>query len=202
MARPREFDEEQALDQATTVFWEKGYKRTSIGDLLEAMGIQKGSFYNTFGSKRDLYLRCLERYGDAQMMNLGPFGDVVRAIAEGPEKLRAVFSRQLDALVAGDSTAGCFVATASLENREHVPDVLDVTKPSIEAAASILTEAIADAQQAGKMPSAADPATVATMMMTMGYGSQVLAAAGVSKEALLSSLDAILAMMGGATAAV
>ena len=200
MARPREFDEEQALDRATDVFWEKGYKRTSLGDLLEAMGIQKGSFYNTFGSKRDLYVCCLERYRDVHMMNLGPFGDVVRAIAEGPEALRAVFSEHLDALVAGDSSAGCFVASAALENREHVPDVLDVTRPSVQTAAGILTEAISEAQQTGAMPTGVDPATVATMMMTMGYGSQVLAAAGVSKETLLSSLDTILAMMGGTAA--
>jgi len=200
MARPREFNEEQALDQATDVFWEQGYEGTSLGDLLKAMGIQKGSFYNTFGSKRELYLRCLERYRDVQMMNLGPFGDVVRAIAKGPEALYGVFSEQLDSLAAGDSLAGCFVASAALENREHVPDVLDVTRPSVERAREILTKAISDAQRAGTMPAAADPAVAATMMMSMGYGSQVLAAAGVSKEALMSGIGGLFAMMGGTAA--
>ena len=62
MARPREFDEAAALDRAMEVFWKQGYQNTSLDDLLEAMGIQRGSFYNTFGSKRETYLRAIDRY--------------------------------------------------------------------------------------------------------------------------------------------
>jgi TetR/AcrR family transcriptional repressor of nem operon len=45
------------------VFWKQGYENTSMNDLLDAMGIQRGSFYNTFGSKKETYLRALDRYG-------------------------------------------------------------------------------------------------------------------------------------------
>ena len=49
MARPREFDEEKALDQAMRLFWTQGYQGTSLHDLLQTMGISKSSFYETFG---------------------------------------------------------------------------------------------------------------------------------------------------------
>jgi TetR/AcrR family transcriptional repressor of nem operon len=62
MARPREFDREEALDRATRVFWAKGYAATSTEDLLAAMKIGRQSLYNTFGDKRKLYLEALERY--------------------------------------------------------------------------------------------------------------------------------------------
>jgi TetR/AcrR family transcriptional regulator, transcriptional repressor for nem operon len=62
MARPREFDREEALERATGVFWAKGYASTSTDDLLTAMGIGRQSLYNAFLDKRALYLEALERY--------------------------------------------------------------------------------------------------------------------------------------------
>jgi hypothetical protein len=51
------------LDKAVAVFWAKGYEATSMQDLVDAMGIQRGSLYATFGSKQQLFLQSLERYG-------------------------------------------------------------------------------------------------------------------------------------------
>jgi AcrR family transcriptional regulator len=44
------------------LFWRRGYEATSIGDLVEAIGINRGSLYATFGDKRRLFLASLERY--------------------------------------------------------------------------------------------------------------------------------------------
>ena len=40
--------------QAARLFAQKGYHGTSIGDLAEAMGVQKGSLYAHIRSKQDL----------------------------------------------------------------------------------------------------------------------------------------------------
>ncbi|AMB87614.1 TetR family transcriptional regulator [Pseudomonas agarici] len=62
MARPREFDENEVLQAALQVFWEKGYEGTSLSDLLEAMGLTKSSLYKAFSSKEALFRRVVERY--------------------------------------------------------------------------------------------------------------------------------------------
>ena len=62
MARTKEFDQEQALDAAMNLFWERGYEATSIQDLVEATGVQRQSLYDTFGSKHELFLQSLMRY--------------------------------------------------------------------------------------------------------------------------------------------
>lgn len=59
-----EFDYARAVDRATRLFWKKGYSNSSLRDLLRVMEIGEGSFYNTFGSKRWLYLECLKHYND------------------------------------------------------------------------------------------------------------------------------------------
>src|SRR5580693_2890312 len=64
MGRPRCFCEEQALDRAMRVFWEKGYEGASLADLTEAMGINRPSLYAAFGNKEALFLKVLDRYGE------------------------------------------------------------------------------------------------------------------------------------------
>ncbi len=64
MARPPEFDRAKALDGAMKLFWSRGYTATSLSDLLEVMGIARSSFYASFGTKRKLFIECLELFGD------------------------------------------------------------------------------------------------------------------------------------------
>jgi len=61
MARPREFDLNEALQAAMLLFWERGYEATSIDDLLQQMGINRASLYGTFGQKRELFLKALRQ---------------------------------------------------------------------------------------------------------------------------------------------
>jgi TetR/AcrR family transcriptional repressor of nem operon len=62
MARPKEFDQDVALDAAIGVFREHGYAATSAGMLTAAMKIGRQSLYDTFGDKWRLYCQALQRY--------------------------------------------------------------------------------------------------------------------------------------------
>ena len=62
MGRPRSFDEALAVDAAAGVFCERGYEGTSVDDLVRVLGIHRGSLYQTFGSKRGLWIRALQAH--------------------------------------------------------------------------------------------------------------------------------------------
>ena len=64
MGRQKEFDQEEALIKARNLFWDKGYEKTSLNDLLDVMGIHKKSFYDTFGSKKEIFIDALKNYHD------------------------------------------------------------------------------------------------------------------------------------------
>lgn len=66
MARPREFDIDQALDGAISVFGEHGFEGTSAQMLVDAMGIGRQSLYSAFGDKWQLYCAAVHRYGHAE----------------------------------------------------------------------------------------------------------------------------------------
>src|SRR5579872_7330249 len=60
--RPRSFDETGALEEATQVFWSKGYDGATIDDLVEKMGVGRPTLYAVFGDKRAIFLRALKAY--------------------------------------------------------------------------------------------------------------------------------------------
>ena len=62
MARQKEFDLDVALDKATQLFWEKGFESTSMQDLVDAMGINRASLYDSFGGKKELFEASMDRY--------------------------------------------------------------------------------------------------------------------------------------------
>src|SRR5262245_43034519 len=61
--RPRNFDEAEALDTALRLFWKHGYEGTSMAMLTEAIGVNVASLYSAFGNKEELFVQCVERYG-------------------------------------------------------------------------------------------------------------------------------------------
>ena len=62
--RPRSFDELEAVEKATQVFWSKGYDGVTIDDLVAGMGVGRPSLYAVFGDKRTLFLRVLRAYAE------------------------------------------------------------------------------------------------------------------------------------------
>ena len=60
MARHAEFNRDDVIHQATYVFWERGYARTSVSDLVDATGLQPGSLYAAFGNKKGLFLEVID----------------------------------------------------------------------------------------------------------------------------------------------
>ena len=64
MGRKKEFDEDAVLHKAMRLFWEQGYEKTSMQELVSHMGIHKKSMYDTFGDKQSLYVKTLKRYSE------------------------------------------------------------------------------------------------------------------------------------------
>ncbi|QAV71417.1 TetR/AcrR family transcriptional regulator [Salinibacterium sp. UTAS2018] len=60
--RPRAFDADAVLTQLTDLFWQQGYRHTSLSDIVEASGVHKPSLYRTFGDKEQLFATVLRRY--------------------------------------------------------------------------------------------------------------------------------------------
>ena len=192
MARPREFDEEQALARAMEVFWKKGYQNTSLDDLLEAMGIQRGSFYNTFGSKKETYLRAIDRYTEF-MFNGGPYTQAAQ-LEPGLGALATLYDNYIDSVTGDAKPRGCFLAHVSKEHRGDDPAIQQAIVKGIGRMRGIVRRSIEAAQRDGDLPEEVSAEGMATLFMSVAWGIHVMAEAGMPKENLKEAASQLFLM--------
>ena len=192
MARPREFDETEALDRAMEVFWKKGYQNTSLDDLQDAMGIQRGSFYNTFGSKKETYLRAIDRYADF-MFNGGPYTQAAH-MEPGLGALAAMCDNYINSVTGDAELRGCFCAHVSKEHRGDDPAVQQAVAKGIERMRGIVKRSIEAAQRDGDLPEEVSADGMAMLFMSVAWGIHVMAEAGVPKKDLKKAASQLFVM--------
>lgn len=112
MARPRAFNEEEVIDKAVEVFWAKGYEATSIQDLIDGMGIQRGSLYGTFGGKQNLFLISLKRYSVTVVKKLL---EILESKSSAVESIELFFSQLVEHLLTAGELRSCLITNSAIE---------------------------------------------------------------------------------------
>lgn len=112
MARPKIFNEEEVIDKAVKVFWAKGYEATSMQDLVNAMGIQRGSLYSTFGSKQQLFLKSLNRYSVTVVKSLL---EILHSKPSAIESIELFFAQLVEHLLTVGELRSCLVTNSAIE---------------------------------------------------------------------------------------
>lgn len=176
--RPRAFDREAALAQATRLFWTKGYEATSIADLKAAMGIGSPSLYAAFGSKEALYAEALRHYGDRyEALVWGRF----RGAGTAREAIEALLLDSASALTGcvANNPRGCMVALSAVGSEGH-PELGELVRSAravtLERLEARLTRAVAE----GEIPASVDVRALARFVQTVQGGMSILARDGAS----------------------
>ena len=143
--RPRTFDPEIALEQATNLFWERGYEGTTLSDLAAAMGIASASIYACFGSKAELFRQVMERYGTTYG------GPPRRALTEHPTSRAAVHAMlhaTVDQITRADMPHYCMLIlaapTGAVENHAVREFLADIRRSQFTAIKERLDQGVAD----------------------------------------------------------
>jgi TetR/AcrR family transcriptional regulator, transcriptional repressor for nem operon len=187
VARTKEFEPLVALDSATELFWRKGYEAASMRELLDAMGIGRGSFYDTFGDKHTLFLSALDRF---QEVRTSWVEDVLRG--EGLDGIEEVFRRSLDGLFQFQPPRGCLLANSAVELAPHDPEVAARISDYIRRTEDAFRGALVRARDRGKIPSDSDPRALARFLVNTLHGLRVLARAGTDRETLEDTVGVAL----------
>src|SRR5512132_4000579 len=106
MPRPRQFHEEEVLEKAMQLFWEKGYEATSISDLEEHLGLGRQSIYNVFGDKRQIFLNALASYARS---SCAVVDRVLVHGKEGLESIRAYMLASVELVASSKKRRACLI---------------------------------------------------------------------------------------------
>ena len=112
MPRRREFDREEVLMKAMLVFRDKGYEATSMQDLVSRMAINRFSLYQTFKSKRELFVQALEAYYENVAV---PFFARLRESDEGLRAIETTLMELVSRIKTGQSSNGCLLCNTIAE---------------------------------------------------------------------------------------
>lgn len=93
-------------------FWEKGYRATSLDDLVARTGASRASLYKTFGDKRALFIRSLDLYGERFEARAAA---VLAEERDMEVAARRLLTASAERLTGSEAPAGCLRCNSTLE---------------------------------------------------------------------------------------
>lgn len=187
----KNFDVDDTLRKAGEAFWTHGYEATSMQTLLEAMGIQKGSFYDTYGSKRDAYLRSLEQYLDERF---GAFETLAEGLSSR-EGLEAQLAAIRDECLGAEGHRGCMIANCALELAHDDVAAQRIVQRGFERHRALLASQLRGAQAEGQVSATLDADALGTAILGLVLGMRSFARSGAPAAAIHTLHDQALELL-------
>lgn len=189
----KQFDVEEARERAMATFWAQGYKATSMQDLLDAMGIQRGSFYGTFGSKREILLDSLRRYNTDRATAFAELRQGRTAV----QAIESLFKRVAagGGVKTGPRPRGCFLVSSASELAPGDAEVAAIVNRAFADTESFLRSAIEDGKSHGDIPGEIRAGPVARALLGMLLGMQVLVRSGADHKVLATIAEQAVGLL-------
>jgi len=192
MARPREFDPEQALQVAIDVFWEKGYFDASVDEVVRRSGVAKYGIYGTFGTKDELFEKALQQYARNGK-------DVMLAMLKqenaGLPELKQFFSEAVKKVTSQPDRRGCLLCNTATEAASISPEiqaiVTDFFAHTTKTFRRCLKTAVARKQLAPSM----DSAEIATFLTNTFRTVLLLTRSGDSRRSIQQHVNVALSAL-------
>jgi len=186
MARKKEFDEDELLEKAVHLFWQKGYNGTSAQDLVDGLGINRSSIYNTYTDKRTLFKMALQRYQqketNAMVTMLGKADNAKKAIKQ-------VFSGLIKESVEDVLLKGCLMVNTGMELSGTDGEIGEIVKKNNKSVEDALTKIIEKGQKDGQFSAKQDARTYARFIFGNITAIKVAARSGTPQRVLEDIAD-------------
>ncbi|WP_049722614.1 TetR/AcrR family transcriptional regulator [Gilvimarinus polysaccharolyticus] len=181
MSWEKSFDVDTALEKSMQVFWSKGFESASITNLIEETGVNRGSLYNAFGSKRALFVKSLLKYDQE-------YRKTTLAKLEALDQPSQAISRFFDDLVISTvedtEHKGCFLFNTVLEAQQHDAEVNAIVANGLREIEGFFRRCIEVGQVRGEIRQDIQPESKAKAMLALALAIRVLGRGAYHESAL------------------
>jgi TetR/AcrR family transcriptional repressor of nem operon len=187
----KQFDPNEALEKAMILFWAKGYSATGMSELQAELGIGRKSLYDTFGCKRDLYIKALEKYGQfSSSMYIG----VLNKDGSVLEQIR-VLMRDIADMNAEPGSLGCMLGVCSAEIGHSDPEIAGIAQKHLGVIEQAFFNTFERAKQSGEIGLDTDSRDLARMFVALIQGIAVTGRTNIEPEVPHSGVEAALGLL-------
>ena len=191
MGRTKQFNPQAVLEDAMHLFWERGFHSTSMQNLVDHLGVNRQSIYDTFGGKHELFEAALERYREVQALPMrraleadGPLGDVLRH-----------WFRDMIAEMLKKNGKGCLLVNTATELAEQDDVIFGVCSANARQLEATFSGLLVRAQQAGDIPADRAVIPLARFLVSTINGLAVTAKATRDPEVLNDVVEVALSAL-------
>ncbi len=191
MAGVKQFDEQETLGGILDVFWRRGWERTSMSDLAQATGVQRGSLYHAYGGKEELFLLAFAIYADKFLAQ-------ARAALQGAtaeEALRRFLDVTVSNMARGRPARGCLTTRTAIESDGVGPRIRARLRRLIDDLRTVITDALSQPHLRASL--ALEPEEAAEMLVTFTRGLAVMGRIYKDAGPLRKNADTLVRLMAG-----
>ena len=191
MGRNYEFNKEEILTKSMEVFWQKGYKATSIKDIIDITGLQPGSIYNTFGDKHSLFIAAVEHYGNVITTNANK---TLKAGGSPIENIKKFFeeitNRPMD-----KRCNGCLIVNTVVELAPHDNQTARVVKNILKKIEAAFYDCLERAVEMGEISPDTNIEALSRYFASSTHGVLVTGKTKASKKEMDDIVNVILSTL-------
>ncbi len=164
------FDRAHVIDKVTNLFWQKGYNGTSMQDLVDVTGLNRSSFYNSFGDKFTLFEESLKYYQEQQFKSI----DQTFSSAKSPkEAIKSLFKGIQEEIISGKENKGCFLSNCTSEMSNENATIRNFLKENKDKVVSSFCTLIEKAQAEGEIETSKNAEVLALYLFSSLNGLRI-----------------------------
>ncbi len=189
--RPKIFDEQKALQNAASLFWEKGFGATSTDDLMHTMGLQRGSFYHSFGSKKDLFINAFTHY---ETLSFEELKRQLKASKKPMNVIKSIFY-ELAKCSISEHNKGCFAGNTITALSNIDVELTEIASNHLKKMENIFFEQLKASQATGELTTKTDARLLSLSLINLWNGLNITRKIYTSKKDLKALVDFQLAVL-------
>ncbi|WP_430412557.1 TetR/AcrR family transcriptional regulator [Kordia sp.] len=192
MPRVKKFNEEETLHKAMCLFWRNGFHATSMQDLVDYLGINRASIYDTYGGKKELFDKAFEQYQTTNRKQLQAFLESQESVKAG---LRELFKGGISEAVCDTERKGCFVINVTTELVPNDDEMLLIIQENKAFMERTFHDFLEKGVQSGEISATKNIKNLASILHTFYNGIKIVSKTDSNEEELLASVDTVLTLL-------